>query len=78
MSVIGIDTNPKRGRTITIKVKERPGLYWTLRDKCLASAGPNPSITGMRMKYWGMDALIVKYGNMIFYFGKDVGQELPF
>lgn len=67
-----------KGRTITIRVKDRPNLGKVLDKMCQASAGPYPCITGMRNLYWGRDALIVKYGVYIYYFGKDRGQELPF
>ena len=30
------------------------------------SAGPNANVTGMRNKYWGKDALIVKHGQYIY------------
>ena len=33
-----------------------------LRRCCRASAGPRPSISGMRKLYWGKDAHIVKCG----------------
>ena len=67
-----------KGRTITIRVKDRPKLEKVLDSMCQASAGPHPSIRGMRKLYWGNDALIVKYGAYIYYLGKDHGQELPF
>lgn len=68
----------KKGRTITIRVKDRPNLYKLLNDNCIASAGPYGNLTGMRQKYWGEQALVVKYGAYLYYFGKDIGQELPF
>jgi hypothetical protein len=67
-----------RGRTITIRVKDRPNLEKILDKTCIASTGPYGNITGMRRLYWGMDALIVKYGAYLYYMGKDRGQELPF
>ena len=67
-----------RGRTITIRVKDRPGLEKRLEHDCKASAGPYPNITGMRNLYWGQDALIIKYGTCIYYMGKDRGQEVPY
>lgn len=30
------------------------------------SAGPNPSITGMKKLYWGIDAYVVKSGSYIY------------
>lgn len=38
--------------------------FW-LEERCLASAGPRASITGMRKKYWG-DCPIVKCGQYIY------------
>ena len=34
-------------------------------DGC-PSAGPNPSITGMKKLYWGIDAYVVKSGSYIY------------
>lgn len=36
--------------------------YNRLRLYNFPSAGPHPSITGMRSKYWGRDAYILKCG----------------
>ena len=66
-----------RGRTITISPKRNPGIGERLERACQASTGPNPNITGMRNLYWGRDALIVKCGAYIYYFGKDRGQDIP-
>lgn len=30
------------------------------------SAGPNPSITGMKKLYWGIDALCIKSGSFVY------------
>lgn len=65
-----------RGRTITISARRNPGIEERLESACKASTGPCPSITGMRNLYWGKDALIVKCGAYIYYFGKDVGQNI--
>lgn len=67
-----------RGRTITIRVKDRPNLGKVLDEKCIGSAGPYGNLTGMRQKYWGEQALVVKYGAYLYYFGEDRGQDLPF
>lgn len=66
----------ERGRTITISAKRNPGIGERLEKACSASTGPYPNITGMR-RYWGKDALIVKCGAYIYYFGKDRGQDIP-
>lgn len=67
-----------RGRTITIRVKDNPNLGKILDEKCIGSAGPYGNLTGMRQKYWGEQALVVKYGAYLYYFGEDRGQDLPF
>ena len=36
------------------------------------SAGPNPSISGMKKLYWGRDALVVKSGVYIYKVPADV------
>lgn len=36
--------------------------YNRLRLAAFPSAGPHPNITGMRSKYWGRDAYIIKCG----------------
>lgn len=67
-----------RGRTVTVRIKGRPGLERRLERDCLASTGPYPNITGMRNLYWGRDCLIVKAGIYIYNMGKDVGQDVPY
>lgn len=67
-----------RGRTITIRVKDRPNLGKVLDRTCIGSTGPHGNLTGMRNLYWGKQALVVKYGAYLYYMGKDKGQELPF
>ena len=37
--------------------------YNRLRLWAFPSAGPNPCIAGMRDKYWGRNALIIKCGS---------------
>lgn len=68
----------ERGRTITIRVKDRPNLRKVLSETCIGSSGAHGNLTGMRTLYWGNDALVVKYGSYLYYMGKDRGQELPF
>ena len=67
-----------RGRTITIRVKDSPNLGKIIDEKCIGSAGPYANLTGLRKLYWGINALVVKYGAYLYYFGKDRGQDLPF
>lgn len=40
-----------------------------------SSAGPYPSISGMRKLYWGKDAIIVKVGTYIYKVGKVDGNK---
>lgn len=30
------------------------------------SAGPNPNVTGMRKKYWGWDAALLRHGRYVY------------
>lgn len=70
----------KKGRTIILNKKHTPNsaewVRW-LEDNCHSSAGPHPSIVGMRKLYWGKDALIVKAGAYIYFMGKDEKQRMP-
>ena len=71
----------KRGRTITLPMRGNPNakrwVKW-LDENCQASAGPHPNITGMRNRYWGRMALIVKAGAYIYLITKyDDGRTLP-
>lgn len=36
------------------------------------NAGPNPNITGMRRRYWGKDACIIKSGRYIYKVTREV------
>lgn len=66
-----------RGRTIYLRLRGRAGLARLLARYCIGSAGPYPSIRGMRKLYWGKDALVVKAGAYAYYMGKDTGQAVP-
>lgn len=66
------------GRTIYLRLRDRAGLARRLARDCIGSAGPYPSIRGMRELYWGRDALIVKAGAYAYYMGKDTGQAVPY
>lgn len=68
----------KRGRTVYIRVRSRPRMAERLERDCVGSAGPYPSISGMRKLYWGRDALVIKAGSYAYYMGKDVGQAIPY
>lgn len=63
-----------RGRTLYVRTRGRPEVVRALERDCFGSAGPYPSVTGMRKKYWGRDALIVRAGAYAYYMGKDEGQ----
>ena len=66
-----------KGRTVTVRVRGRPEVVRMLEYGCQASAGPHPNITGMRKKYWGEDAFIVRAGAYAYYMGRDEGQGVP-
>ena len=51
-----------RGRTITVSERHHPRTAALVERKCLGSAGPRCNLTGMRMKYWGKDAFVVRIG----------------
>lgn len=72
---------PRRGRTITLPIKGNPrAKEWVawLDSVCMGSAGPHPNITGMRNKYWGKEALIVKAGAYIYLIkNHDDGRKMP-
>ena len=40
------------------------------------SAGPNPSITGMKKLYWGIDAYVVKSGSYIYKVSSDLYRRI--
>ena len=48
-------------RTLYVRKKD----YDTNLSKC-PSAGPYPSITGMKKKYWGKNALCIKCGRYVY------------
>ena len=71
----------RKGRTIILKKTETPNaakwVEW-LEKNCQASAGPRPNIIGMRHKYWGNPALIVKAGLYIYLItSRDDGRRMP-
>ena len=68
----------RRGRTVYLRLRDRVGLVKRLERDCIGSAGPYPSICGMRKKYWGMDALVIRAGSYAYYMGKDTGQAVPY
>lgn len=53
--------------------------YWPvsrrheLERRCLGSAGPNASISGMKKLYWGKGAHVVKCGRYIYCLGYGKG-----
>jgi len=61
-----------RGRTLRYSVRGRPEVVRALQRDCLSSAGPYPSISGMRKKYWGRNALIIRAGAYAYYMGPDM------
>lgn len=63
-----------RGRTIYVRITGRPQVERWLRHHCVASSGPYSNITGMRLQYWGRDALVVRGGSIAYNMGRDVGQ----
>ena len=67
-----------RGRTVYVRVRGRPEVERRLQEECVGSAGPYPCIAGMRNKYWGRDALVVRAGAYAYYMGKDTGQVIPY
>lgn len=66
-----------RGRTIYVRITGRPQVERWLRHHCVASAGPYPSIAGVRYSYWGYDCLVVRGGSIAYNMGRDVGQVIP-
>ena len=66
-----------KGRTVRIKVMEQPGMHDYLDETCKAKSEPDARVKEAR-KRWGRDALIVVYGHVLYNFGPDVGQRLPF
>ena len=65
-----------RGRTLYVSTRRHPEVVRRLQRDCVGSAGPYPCISGMRKKYWGRDALVVRAGAYAYYMGKDEGQEI--
>jgi len=61
-----------RGRTLYYRTCGRPEVVRALERSCIGSAGPYPSITGMRKKYWGKNALIIRAGAYAYYMGPDM------
>lgn len=51
-------------KTVTISQEKAEQMGITKRN--FASAGPYPNITGMKEKYWGLDALCVKCGPYVY------------
>lgn len=74
-------TKPQKGRTITLKKKQTPNaekwVKW-LEENCQASAGPHPSLVGVRKQYWGNAALIVRAGAYLYLICNfDDGRRMP-
>lgn len=67
-----------RGRTVYLSLRNRDGLAGRLDRDCIGSAGPHPCIGGMRKRYWGRDALVVRSGVYAYYMGKDTGQAVSY
>lgn len=53
-------------RGITVYRRSTKEMHAWLSRNSQASAGPYPSITGMRNKYWGRNAQIVRCGRFIY------------
>ena len=75
------NNNKNRGRTVILPMRgnqtSKKWIEW-LDKNCQASAGPYPNIAGMREKYWGKAALIVKAGIYIYLIANnDDGRRLP-
>lgn len=60
------------GRTLRYSVRGRPEVVRILQRNCISSAGPNPSISGMRRHFWGMNALVIRAGAYAYYMGPDM------
>ena len=71
----------KRGRTVILPMRgNKTAKRWIewLEKNSQASAGPYPNISGMRERYWGRSALIVKAGvNIYLITSFDDGRRLP-
>ena len=71
----------KKGRTVVLPKKHMPdAAKWVrwLEENCQASAGPQPKLTGMRNKYWGRAALVVKAGAYLYLItSRDDGRKMP-
>lgn len=50
----------------TVTVPWEKGKQMGIVGGPFASAGPYPNITGMKEKYWGLDALCVKCGPYVY------------
>lgn len=71
----------KKGRTVVLLKKHTPNaakwVRW-LEENCQASAGPHPSLVGMRNLSWGREALIVRSGAYLYLIDRyDDGRRLP-
>lgn len=55
-----------KARGITVCRRSTKEMHAWLNQNCQASAGPYPNITGMRNKYWGKNAQIVRCGRFIY------------
>ena len=60
-----------RGRTLTLPASRRREI----QERCIGSAGPRPSILGMRRLYWGRDALVIRIGAYAYYMGRDAAVQ---
>lgn len=70
-----------KGRTVVFSKKHTPNaaawVRW-LEEHCIASAGPHPSLVGMRNQFWGRSALVVRAGAYLYLLKhKDDGKALP-
>lgn len=65
----------KKGRTVYRKSTDLM-IRW-LESNAIESTGPNPSIRGMRKRYWGDSALLVKCGTYLYLIDRvDDGREI--
>lgn len=62
-----------RGKTVYRR--SNAAMHKWLQARCPASTGPYPNITGMREKYWGRGANIVKCGQFIYLLPRDTAPE---
>ena len=54
---------------IVTKTKRLPIKYFHLVSGQFPNAGPNPSISGMKKQFWGMDSICVMCGQYLYYLG---------